>query len=161
MKKTSFLLLVTILLTGCDYKVPATTEASSPANKELAGTWISKSDDGTSVLVDIKVSGDTYTVKYTEKSESLNFKGMNIEIDGVPLIQMELQCAGAPENSVSPYFFFKYEITPDGLLMYRVNTGVVSALCQTSEELRKSIGVHKKNTFLYQDPILFTRSQPE
>jgi hypothetical protein len=66
---------------------------------------------------------------------------------------LELQNA----ETQSKYFFVKFELTPEGLSVYRLNPDVVSAKCRTAEELINDIAVHRQNPFLFTEPIKFVR----
>jgi len=153
--------VVLMLLAGCNYEVPLSQTASAPANPALAGTWTGQSADGKHVSMEIKISGTdytaTYTSTYTEGSDALTFKGFEITASGRNLIQLELQNADKDFQN-NRYLFVKYELTPDGLSVYLLNTEVVSAKCQTTEELLKDIDVHRQNPLLFTEPLKFTKS---
>jgi hypothetical protein len=151
--KKILLPIIVILLAGCDYEVPLCQTPSAPANTALAGTWAGKSTDEKPVSLEIKTSGTDYNVIYTEGSDALAFKGFEIKVAGLNLIQLELQ-----NSEKQKYFFAKYALTAEGLSVYRLNTEVISAKCQTTEELLKDIDVHRNNQFLFSEPLKFTKS---
>lgn len=156
MKKILFPVLL-MLLAGCDFDVPLSQTASAPANPALAGTWDGESADGKPVSLEIKISGLDYYVTYGTSSDTLTFKGFEIKAAGLDLIQMEVQGAD-PQDEKDKYFFVKYELTPEGLSVYRLNLEVVSGKCQTTEELLSDLTVHRKNPFLFTEPMKFTKS---
>jgi hypothetical protein len=152
--KKLLLPVVLMLLAGCDYEIPLSQTASGPADPAIAGTWAEPSTDGNPSLLKIKTSGTNYTATYTEGSNTLTFAGFNISAAGLNLIQLELQNADSPKK----YIFVKYELTPEGLTTYRLNTDVVSSKCQTADEMISDIAVHRKNPDLFTEPRKFTRS---
>lgn len=143
---------ILLLLVGCDYDIPLSQTASAPANPALAGTWIGQSSDGKPVSMEIKTSGTDYSVTYTEGRDSLTFKGFSISAAGLNLIQLELQNAEKQK-----YLFVKYELTSDGLTVYRLNPDVVSAKCQSAEEMLNDIAVHRGNPLLFKKPLVFSK----
>ena len=157
--KKIWLPIILMLLAGCDYEVPLSQTASSAANPALAGTWTEQSTDNKPVSMEIKISGKEYSVTYTEGSNSLSFKGFEIKADKLDLIQLEL--LGDTEGSKNKYVFAKYELTPKGLSVYRLNNEVVSAKCQTAKELLNDINVHRQNPSLFTEPLKFTKSSQQ
>lgn len=148
--------VIFILLAGCDFDVPISRTATVPADPALAGVWFRKADQETFTM-NIRISGTDYAVTYGEVGEaSLTFKGFAVETAALKLIQLELKDSG-----ITKYLFVKYELTPEGLSVFRLNKQIVSALCQTSEELISDIVLHKNNPFLFEEPIKFTRSAPQ
>lgn len=145
-----------LLIAGCDYDIPLSQTASSPANPALVGTWIGPSGETSPVLMEVQTDGTEYRVAYTSDGDTLNFKGFQVSANGMDLIQLELQNA-----QTNKYLFVKYELTPEGLTFYRLNPEVVSAKCQISEELLNSIAVHRNNPFLFKEPVKFIRSGAE
>lgn len=158
--KKILLSVLLMLLAGCDFDVPLSRTASAPANPALAGTWDGESADGKPVSLEIKISGLDYYVTYGTSSDTLPFKGFEIKAAGLDLIQMEVQGAD-PQDEKDKYFFVKYELTPEGLSVYRLNDNVVSAACQTAEEMLNDIAVHRNNPFLFSEPMKFTKSVPQ
>ena len=157
--KKILLPIILALLAGCDYEIPLSQTASSDANPALAGAWTEQPADGNPVTMEIKISGKDYSVTYTEGSNSLSFKGFEIKAADLNLIQLEL--LGDTEGSKNKYVFAKYELTPKGLSVYRLNNEVVSAKCQTAKELLNDINVHRQNPSLFTEPLKFTKSSQQ
>ncbi len=152
--KKILLPVILMLLAGCDYEVPLSQTATSAANPALAGTWTGQSSEGKTAALEIKTSGTDYTATYTEDGRSIVLKGFAVSAAGLNLIQLELQNA----DNQNKYLFVKYELTPEGLSVYRLNSEVVSAKCKTTEELLGDITVHKQNPLLFNEPLKFTKS---
>lgn len=152
--KKILLPIIAMLLAGCDYEIPLSQTAAGPANPELTGTWCGQSADGKPVFMEIKTSGMDYSVTYTEGSDTLSFKGFEIKAAGLSLIQLELQNADTQKK----YLFAKGELTSNSLSVYRLNTEVVSAKCQTTEELLNDLTAHKQNPLLFTEPLKITKS---
>jgi hypothetical protein len=159
--KKILLPVVLMFLAGCDYEVPLSQTASAPANPALAGTWVGQEPkDIENGSMEIKISGTDYYVTYGASSNALYFKGFEIKAAGLNLIQLELQ--GADEqNEKNKYLFVKYELTLKGLSFCRLDTKVVSDKCQSTEELLSDLTVHRKNPFLFTEPLKFTKSTPQ
>ena len=155
--KTILLPVLLMLLAGCDYEIPLSQTASSPANPKLATTWLGQSTDGQDVSIEIKISGTDYLVTYTAGSQSIVFKGFEVNVAGLHLIQLELQDTD-PASQKNRYLFVKYEEDLSGLSISRLNTEVVSAKCQTSDELLNDITVHWQNPFLFTEPLKFVNA---
>ena len=159
--KKMLLPAILILLAGCDYEVPLSQTATSPADQALAGSW-SRQDGDKQYRMNIQTSENDYVVTYGEAEETpLTFKGFEVSAAGLNLIQLELQGVEATKDEKDLYLFIKYELTPDGLAVSRLNKNVVSSLCQTAEELAADITAHRKNPFLFGKPMEFTRSVPQ
>ncbi|MEI8206870.1 MAG: hypothetical protein WCG03_08330 [Kiritimatiellales bacterium] len=157
--KNILLSVILVLLAGCDYEIPLSQTASSDANPALAGTWAGQPADEETVSMKIATSGTDYFVTYGASSNAFCFKGFEIKAAGLSLIQLEL--LGATEGSKNKYVFAKYELTPSGLAVYRLNNEIVSAKCQTAEELLNDINVHRQNPSLFTEALKFTRSSPQ
>lgn len=152
--KNFLLSLALILLAGCEYDVPLAKTAAFSADTELAGNWIGKDSDGKEVPMEIQVDGSKYKVIYGgPESDSLSFTGFEVRAAGLHLIQLALQDSG-----ISKFLFVKYELTPEGLNVYRLSPDVVSSKCQTTEELAADLEIHRNNPFLFDEPLKFTRS---
>ena len=157
--KKILLPIIAMLLAGCDYEIPLSQTAAGPANPKLTGTWSGQSTDGKPISMEFKTSGMDYSVTYTdtEGSDTLSFKGFEIKVAGLNLIQLELQTDDKDFKN-NRYLFVKYELTAEGLSVYRLNTEVVSAKCQTTEELLNDLTAHKQNPLLFTEPLKFTKS---
>lgn len=162
--KKLILSVILLLLVGCDYEIPLSQTPSAPANPALAGIWIEASTNSKPVSMEIKTAGMDYSITYTENdteaSRSYIFKGFEIHAAGLNLIQLEWQQADAAESK-EKYIFAKLDLTPEGLSVYRLNDNVVSAACQTAEEMLNDIAVHRQNPFLFTKPMKFTKSVPQ
>ncbi len=152
--KKLILPILLLISTGCDFDVPLSHIATKAADPNLTGTWLGQSSDGKPIALDIQATGTDYIVTYQEDGDSLTFKGFEINADGLNLIQLELQNADSKK-----YLFIKYELSAKELSVYRLNTAVVSAKCQTSDELLNDIRIHLQNSFLFQNPMIFIRNE--
>ena len=153
--KKLILLAILMILAGCDYGVPLSQTASAPANPALAGSWFQQKNADETVTMVIHISGTNYSITYG----GYCFKGFEIQVGGLNLIQLELQNDDPDEKAL--YLFVKYELTPDGLTYSRLNKEVVSAHCQTTEELLADIFVHWNNPSLFKNQEHFVRSVPQ
>ena len=144
---------ILLLLAGCDYEVPLGQTPAAPADPALSGTWAGQLTDEKPVSMEIKISDTDYLVIYTVGSDTLTFNGFEVKANDLNLIQLAMK-----DNEKTLYSFFKYSLTPEGLSVYRLNPEVVSAKCQTAEELLKDINLHRQNPFLFTEPLKFTRS---
>lgn len=143
-----------LFLAGCDYEVPLSQNSSSDANPALAGIWSAPPSAEKPMTMKISLSGGNYSVVYSEEGGSVSFEGFEIKAGGLNLIQLKLEDAGDQK-----YLFVKYEITPAGLTVHRLNPEVVSAKCKTTDELFSALTVHRQNPFLFHDPLAFVRSE--
>ncbi len=151
--KKLLLPVVLMLLAGCDYEIPLSQTPSASANPALAGTWAGQLTDEKPVSMEVKTSGTDYLVTYTEGNNTLTFRGFEIKAGGLSLIQLAMK-----DNEKTLYFFVKYSVDLEELSIYRLNPEVVSAKCQTTEELLSDLTVHRNNPFLFTEPLKFTRS---
>lgn len=162
--KKLLLPLILILLAGCDYKVPLSQKPAAKTNPALAGRWIEQKDASSTnrTEVDIKVSGADYSVAYIgDGCTNFLFSGFEVESAGFKLIQLKLLTDLDKDQPEKVYVFIKYELTPDGLSFCQLNKNVVSSECQTMEELRGDLKVHRKNPALFTEPRKFTKSVPQ
>ena len=156
MKKV-LLMIIPMLLAGCEYETPLSQTAASDANPALAGNWTGQPAGEEAVSMAITISGTDYFVTYTEGSNSISFKGFEVKAADLSLIQLELQDTDK-ESQKNRYLFVKYVLDQEGLSVYRLNTEVVSAKCQTSEELLRDIATHRQNPSLFTEPLKFSDS---
>lgn len=151
--KKALLPVILMFLAGCDYEVPLSKTAAAPANAALTGKWTGESFEGKKAVLEIKTSGADYSVNYSEGSDTLTFQGFEVKAAGLNMIQLALE-----NNEDAKYLLVKYSLTPEGLSVYRLNTAVVSAKCQTTEELLSDLTVHRQNRVLFTEPLKFTKS---
>lgn len=146
-----------MLLAGCDYEIPLSLTPSAPANPALAGKWNEQSTGGNPASIEIKISAKSYDVVYTNEGKALTFKGLAIKAAGLNMVQLEWQEPDAAESK-NKYLFAKYELTTNSLFIYCLNPNVVSAKCQTTEEMLSDLSTHRNNPFLFKEPMIFIRS---
>jgi hypothetical protein len=142
MKKILVALL--LFLTGCDYETPLRHTADAPARPALTGTWAGTHTGERASRLTVEISGEQYNVTYAENEQTLFFEGFEIRIDDTELIQLKLKNAGEKE-----YLFVKYELTPEGLSVYRLNPKVVSADCATPGEILAELRTHRRHPELF------------
>jgi hypothetical protein len=157
MKKVLLPVLL-MLLAGCFYEIPLSQTAITSANPALAGTWerfpANKGEKPLSMK--IETSGTDYYIRYTpEGDDSLLFKGFEISVAGLNMIQLEWLNSGKEK---SKYLFVKYELTSNGLMYYFLNTDAVSSKCQSAEVLLNEISLHRQDPSLFVGPETFVRS---
>jgi hypothetical protein len=160
MKKALFPVLL-ILLAGCFYEIPLSQTAITSANPALAGTWerFPAKKGETPVSMKIEISGTECSIRYTfEGDDSFLFKGFEISVAGLNMIQLEWLNAGEEK---SKYLFVKYELTSNGLMYYLLNPDIVSSKCQSAEALLNEISLHRQDPSLFGEPETFIRSVPQ
>lgn len=156
--KKIILPVILMLFAGCEYEVPLSQTPSAPANPALAGTWITTGTSGKDpIMMEVKTSATDYSVTYIQDNHTNYFSGFEVLVDNLNLLQLKLLTVDEKQPQ-KLYVFAKYELTADSLAVYLINPEVVSSKCQTTEELRKDVTLHRSNPFLFNEPLKFTRS---
>jgi len=159
--KTTALCALWLLLAGCVYEVPLSSESKQDVNKDLLGRWETVGDDGKVVpLLVLPWNAREYLVHYpaTEK-DGLYFRAFVAQTGDVPI--MQFQCLGTADGQVpdSPrvYHYGTFPLSGKQLVLRLINTEVVNKDVKTSEALAKAIADRREQPDLFSDQTVFTR----
>jgi hypothetical protein len=153
--KKMFISALLLMFAGCDYEVPLRNSPSGSINQSLLGKWDEQRTDGKSAIAEVKKANDQeYRITYTSEGTTLSFQGYAVCTNGIDLLQLEWLEAEA-QNSKEKYLFLKVRRIPEGLLVERLNTEVVSSKCLTPDEFVESIAAHQQNPDLFTEPMKF------
>ncbi len=161
-----------LLLAGCSYKVPLTTEHTIPIDPALIGFWEDAESGNTQscphpegILV-LPFSETEYMISYLHKEmdgSPLFFRGYPVELGNISCVQLQL-IGGYETDPSSPmkeedkcFDVVKYEIKNHNLEVSRLNDNVVSGDLETSEALREAFLDNIENEALFKETGRFHR----
>lgn len=157
-------LAATLMLTACNFKVPASDRASGPVDPALIGVWESQPDkdsqDAPVRAVIYRWNDQEYFIHYgAGAKDGLYYRAWAVEPAGVRLLQ--LQCLGnsaGQKVEERPYQLAKISLKDDTLEVRLINDGTVGKDHATSAALVKAIEEKKNDPKLFSDePAKFVR----
>jgi hypothetical protein len=161
---TPILALVLVLLSGCVYKTPVTTNHTIPANPAVLGMWQAVPEPGKDLDTDermlvLKYSDTEYMVRYPSGKDAMFFRGYPIKVGNLQCVQIQL--IGEKDQPVNDedrkYQIVAYKLA-DGVLELRtLNADLVSDRLATSADLLKAIKANVANPDLFKNPGKFKK----
>jgi hypothetical protein len=161
---TPILALVLVLLSGCVYKAPVTTNHTIPVDPAVLGMWQAVPEPGKDLDTDermlvLKYSDTEYMVRYPSGKDAMFFRGYPIKVGNLQCVQIQL--IGEKDQPVNDedrkYQIVAYKLT-DGVLELRtLNADLVSDRLATSADLLKAIKANVANPDLFKDPGKFKK----
>ena len=156
--------LVFLLLAGCAYESPFTSEHNIAIDPAVLGLWEPQADgdeeSGQEGLMVLKYSDTEYLIHYPTGKDGIYYRGYPIKIGGIACVQLQVIGThdGPPKKDEKKLFHaVSYRLTDSGLEIRTLNTELVEADLKTTEELRKAFLKHKGNKDLFKDPGVFRR----
>lgn len=161
---TPILALVLVLLSGCVYKAPVTTNHTIPVNPAVLGMWQAVPEPGKDLDADermlvLKYSDTEYMVRYPSGKDAMFFRGYPIKVGNLQCVQIQL--LGEKDQPVNDedrkYQVVAYKLA-DGVLELRtLNADLVSDRLATSADLLKAIKANVADPDLFKDPGKFKK----
>jgi hypothetical protein len=161
---TPILALVLVLLSGCVYKAPVTTNHTIPVNPAVLGMWQAVPEPGKDIDADermlvLKYSDTEYMVRYPSGKDAMFFRGYPIKVGNLQCVQIQL--LGEKDQPVNDedrkYQVVAYKLA-DGVLELRtLNADLISDRLATSADLLKAIKANIANSDLFKDPGKFKK----
>jgi len=156
--------LALLLLVGCLYDAPLTTEHRIAIDPAVLGLWEATGPDGTAPeardrIMILQFSDTEYLIHYIATADARYYRGYPVQVGGLTCVQ--LQVIGTPEgmpgSGTKPFVPVSYGIA-DGQLEVRVpNTDLIDVNLHGSAALRQAFLAHKDDPRLFRDPVRFRR----
>lgn len=161
---SKILIAVFILLAGCEYEAPLTTDHSVAIDPAVLGVWVP--DDGEAPKLDerlmiLKYSDTEYLIHYPPSgNDETYYRGYPIKIGSMSCVQVQVigTEVGPPEQDSKKLFYVLwYQLTDGQLEIRKLNTDLVDDDLKTTDELRKVFLKNSKNKDLFTDPGVFRK----
>ncbi len=161
--KKAMLVVVSVMLAGCDYTVPLMKTPAIDIDKSVVGLWErSKNDGQTESLLILPLNNREYMVSYPAGSKDAMFaRGCLWRGGNVTLAQLEwfgTAQAILPDDNRT-FQFVMYTVEGDRISVRLLNRDVVKKDIASSEELAKSISLNRAKPNLFREAIVFTKVQ--
>jgi hypothetical protein len=160
--------MAVLLLAGCRYESPFTTEHRIAIDSAVLGLWEPKPDgdaedpEQDELMMILKYSNTEYLIHYPTGKDGIYYRGYPIQIGGMSCVQLQVIGAndGPPEKDETKLFYaVSYELTEGELQIKTLNTDLVKDDLKTTEELRKAFLTHKDNKDLFKDLGVFRKKR--
>jgi len=165
--KTFIPLLTTavLLLTGCEYEAPLTTDHSLSIDPAILGLWEPVAKEGKSPNADermliLKYSDTEYLVHYPPTEDGIYYRAYPINIGDVSCVQLQVIGSGAGpfgKDEKKLFHVAAYTLKDGELEIAVLNDKRVSNTLNTSEELKAAFLAHKADVDLFMPPQKFRR----
>ena len=183
MKFAQIILAITVLLvTGCTYEYPLTTEHNIPIDPAVLGLWewipdyddepvppeevneVKEALEDYRMLI-LKFSDTEYLIRYPVDGHNdiyyWYFRGYPVKIGNISCVQVEylgsIDEGPAVEKNERFFVVVKFALENDELEMRGINTDLVNTDLESSEALRKAFLVNQENKDLFKNHIKFRR----
>jgi hypothetical protein len=163
MKKTMLFAIAGLLLAGCEYESPFTTEHRIAIDPSVLGVWAPKPKEGDEPKDDVrmmilKYSDTEYLIHYPAGDDGIYYRGYPIKIGGISCVQLQIVGTknGPPKKDEKELFHaVSYQLTNGDLEIKTLNTDLVADKLKTTSELREAFEKQKDNNDLFKDLGLF------
>ncbi len=160
MKKV-LLVVVCVMLAGCEYTVPLVKTPEIEIDKSVVGLWErSKNNGQTERLLILPLGKHEYMVSYPAGSKDAMFaRGCLWNGSDIPLVQLDwfgTAQAGLPDNDRT-FQFATYTVEGDRVSVRLLNADVVKKDIKTSADLAKSIITNRAKPDLFKEAMVFTK----
>lgn len=169
--KTTITILATalsaLLLSGCEYDSPITTEHTIPVNSAILGIWEEipeQGKDGNGELMTVLQYSETeYLIHHPSNTEDgIYYRGYLIQIRDIQCMQLEvIGTAKGPlgDDEDDVFHVAAFQLNEGILEVSLLSTKVISKNLVTSDELKQAILGNIENKELFEEPVNF-RSYP-
>lgn len=158
---------VVLLLAGCRYESPFTTDHNIAIDSAVLGLWELKPDgkDDSArdeLMMILKYSDTEYLIHYPLGKEGLYFRGYPIKIGDISCVQIQLIGSndGQPKIDMRELFnAVSYRLIDGDMAIKTLNTDLVNNDIKTIAELRETFLKHKDNQDLFNNPGVFRKKK--
>lgn len=168
MKYMMLFAIVGLLVAGCEYESPFTTEHNIAIDSAVLGLWEElKPDEGVEPKEDehmmiLKYSDTEYLIHYPTGKNGIYYRGYPIKIGGISCVQLQIIGTdyGPPKKDETELFHaVSYQLTDGQLEIKTLDTDLVNDDLKTTEELHKAFLKHKENKDLFKNPGVFRKNK--
>lgn len=155
------LLTALLLMLGCKYSTPLTTEPGLPVEPKLIGSWEMTSDgDKHDRMVILPLDDREYLVEYPAGgADSMYYRAVTLTNAAGSLAQLKL--LGTPKEALKkgeePYQIARWTLDGDSLRLAILNVKIVGEKHATPADFAKVIVDNAGNPELFDDPATFKR----
>lgn len=150
-----------LLIVGCKFSTPLTTEPGLPVEPKLVGSWEMASDGNKSErMVILPLDAREYLVAYpADGADAMYYRAVTLTNAAGTLAQLKL--LGTPRGAIGsdepPYQIVRWTLDGDSLRLAVLNDKVAGAKHATSADFAKAITDNAANPALFDDPATFKR----
>lgn len=159
------ILLVCVMLAGCDYTVPLVTAPETDIDKALVGLWQTTNGTGNvEHLLVLPLGSREYLVSYPAGSKGAMFaRGCLWRGPDLTLVQLDWfgTAEGDTPDDNRTFQFAKYNVEGDMIRIRLLNADAVNKEAASPEELAKAIAGSMKRSDLFREETIFTQIKPE
>jgi len=160
----SFLFVLMIVLSGCEYSVPLVEKKDVPIDESVLGLWEQvpdKSESGkpADMMQVLKYSDTDYIVHYPTGKDGMYLRAYPVKIDDKVYVQTQLIGTkdGPAENKDRKFHVVAYSVLGGVLEMKLLNSELVDKNLQDSAKLMESFLKSKDDKNLFKDPCRFKK----
>jgi len=153
-----------VLLSGCVYRAPVTTNHTIPIDPAVLGLWQAIPEPGKAVDADetmlvLKYSDTEYVVRYPSGKDAMFFRGYPIKVADLQCVQIQLlggkdQPADEDDHK---YHIVAYRLAEGVLEVKTLNTDLIPSTSATGADVLKAIKANLANPDLFKDPGKFKK----
>ena len=159
--KTAMLVVVCLMLSGCEYTVPLVKIPEIAIDQSLLGLWERSLDDGqTENLLILPLNEREYMVSFPAGSKGAMFaRGCLWRDADMTLVQLDwfgTAQAKRPDDNRTLQFV-TYTVEGDQVTIRLLNANVVQKEITSSEELAKAITMNETKPNLFRKAMVFTK----
>lgn len=155
------LLLLVVVVTGCDYTVPLVTQPDQDIDRALVGLWGRTNEEGrVEQLLILPLGLQEYLVSYAAGSPNALFaRGCGWVGSGLTLVQLDWfgTAKGGTPDDAKTFQYASYAIESDILRVRLLNTGLIPGPFTNSAELAAALSAHRDHPELFRAPQAYAR----
>ena len=161
---TLVLVLSLVLLSGCVYRAPVTTNHKIPIDPAVLGLWQAIPEPGKDVDADetmlvLKYSDKEYVVRYPSGKDAMFFRGYPIKVGDLQCVQIQLlgEKNQPADDDDRKYHIVAYRLAEGVLELKTLNTDLIPSRLVTGADVLKAIKANLANPDLFKDPGKFRK----
>jgi hypothetical protein len=136
-----------LLLSGCVYQVPLTSQPTRPVDDRLLGSW----SGGTNKLKIVKLDAHNYIAS----SDGDLYRVYHSDVADTPLVTVQVLDQPNPQ-----YCYYSWKISDDGKLHIRmINDKIIPDDVKSSAAAQKLVRKNLQNPELFGDDSQFTKDK--
>lgn len=155
------LLLLAILISGCDYTVPLLAKPYRDIDRALVGSWGRTNENGEAEqLLVLPLGRREYLVSYPAGSPHALFaRGCEWVGSGLTLVQLDWvgNARGGTPDDAKTFQYASYRIEAEVLRVRMLNPDLISGPFTNGAELAAAISTHRDDPELFRAPLEFSR----
>lgn len=159
--KRFLVLLLGLVLAGCDFTVPLVTQPETAVDSSLVGLWERRQADGTPErLLVLPLGPKEYLVAFpADTTNALYARVCLTRVDDRPMAQLQWfgTARGELPDDSRVYQFARYARSGERLTVNLLNSEVISRDISSSKALVEAITRHRSHPELFREDLVFRR----